>query len=76
LKKVVNLVGCSFKKSDLKIILIEQVRYKKSYFTGYAHINETSTAETPTHTNALTLPKTYGSNFVRRDLVQFEKHHS
>jgi len=29
------------KKRDLKILLIEQVWYKKSYFTVYAHINET-----------------------------------
>jgi len=30
-----------FKKHDLKITVIEQLCYKKSYFAVYAHINET-----------------------------------
>jgi len=33
-------------KRDLKIIVIEHVRYRKGYFTVYAHINEAQTAET------------------------------
>jgi len=42
LKKVVK------EKRDLKKIVIEQFWYiQETYFTVYAHINETLTAETP-----------------------------
>ena len=34
-------------KRDLKKIVIEQLWYRKNYFTMDAHINETHTAETP-----------------------------
>jgi len=35
------------KKRDLKIIVIEHLRYRKNYFTVHTHTNETQTAETP-----------------------------
>jgi len=35
------------KKRDLKKIVIEQLWYRKNYFTVNAYINETQTAETP-----------------------------
>ena len=34
-------------KRDLKKIFIEQLWYRKNYFTVHAHVNETQTAETP-----------------------------
>jgi len=35
------------KKRDLNKIVIEQLRYRKNYFTVHAHKNETETAQTP-----------------------------
>ena len=35
------------KERDLKKIVIEQLWHRKSYFTLYAHINETQTTKTP-----------------------------
>jgi len=35
------------KKRDLKKIVIEQLWYRKNYFTVHVHLNETQTAETP-----------------------------
>jgi len=35
------------KTRDLKRIVIEQLWYRKNYFTVHAHTNETQIAETP-----------------------------